>query len=205
MIVMPPNPLLHVCCAPCSGPVIEKMLIKGARPTILFYNPNIHPVEEYEYRKVSVINYAKKVGLNFIDLDYDTEVWFERVKGLENEPERGRRCSICFDIRLERTALYAQENGFQYFATSNGIANQKDMDQVNQSGLLAASRYPGVYFMPIDWREEGGIQRISVIAKKERFYKQEYCGCVFSLRSRNEQRRSKGLSDISPGTKYFMP
>jgi predicted adenine nucleotide alpha hydrolase (AANH) superfamily ATPase len=191
------SPLLHVCCAPCSGPIIEKMLADGFTPTIFFYNPNIHPREEYEKRKASVTAFVLKKGLRLIDCDYDPDRWMARVKGLEAEPERGKRCSVCFDIRLERSALYASEHEFTHFATTNGIARWKDIEQVNQSGLKAASHYPGLTFMAINWRKDGASARISAIAKQEKFYQQAYCGCRFSLRKVNENRKVKGLSLIS--------
>lgn len=181
--------LLHVCCAPCSGPIIETILNEGFLPTIFFYNPNVHPKEEYEFRKASVVAYAKKKRILMVDADYDDKNWFDCIKGLENEPERGRRCSICFDIRLNRTAQYAHENGFKRFATTNSIARWKNLEQVNRSGIMAASRYPNITFMAVNWRKNGADKRISIIAKREGFYKQEYCGCVFSLQARNEQRK----------------
>lgn len=96
--------LMHSCCAPCSGPLIEKMAESGIDLTIFFYNPNIHPKKEYELRKKENIRYAEKLGLDFIDADYDVQNWFTRAKGMENEPERGIRCTMCFDMRFERTA-----------------------------------------------------------------------------------------------------
>ena len=107
--------LLHSCCAPCSGDIMERLLQSGIDYTIFFYNPNIAPVQEYEYRKESVISFAKKKGIPFFDADYEHDVWLKRIRGLENEPERGMRCSLCFDMRLERSALYAFENNFPVF------------------------------------------------------------------------------------------
>ncbi|MDE2029000.1 MAG: epoxyqueuosine reductase QueH, partial [Alphaproteobacteria bacterium] len=113
--------LLHSCCAPCSGEVIEAMLASGLDLTVYFYNPNIHPREEYEIRKEENIHFEEKNGIPFVDADYDTENWFARVKGLEWEPERGERCTECFDMRFERTALYAHENAFPLFTSCLGI------------------------------------------------------------------------------------
>ncbi len=104
--------LMHSCCAPCSGPLMEKMVKSGIDLTIFFYNPNIHPKKEYEIRKNENIRFAKKLGINFVDADYDVQNWFARAKGMEHEPERGIRCSMCFDMRFIRTALYAYENNF---------------------------------------------------------------------------------------------
>ena len=104
--------LLHSCCAPCAGEVMEAVAASNIDTTVYFYNPNIHPIAEYELRKDENKRFCDKLGFNFIDADYDKDNWFERVKGLENEPERGKRCTECFDMRFERSALYAHENMF---------------------------------------------------------------------------------------------
>jgi hypothetical protein len=173
--------LLHVCCAPCSCAIIAALLKEGFSPTLFFYNPNIYPRQEYDLRKALVMAYAAKLGLRVVEADYDNEAWEERVKGLENEPERGQRCTRCFDMRFERTALYASENGFSMFATTNGFARWKDINQVNRSGVLAASRYPGMTFLDRNWRLGNAQVLANAISKQENFYRQTYCGCRFSL------------------------
>lgn len=188
--------LLHSCCAPCSGEVIEAMVESGIQPTIFFYNPNIHPIKEYNMRKAENIKYAKALGLDFVDADYDVHNWFKRAKGLELEPERGIRCSMCFSMRFERTALYAHENGFEVMTSCLGISRWKDLDQINQCGTRAAGRYPNIKYWEYDWRQDGGGARMYEIAKRENFYKQEYCGCIYSLRDTNAWRRSKGRPEI---------
>jgi predicted adenine nucleotide alpha hydrolase (AANH) superfamily ATPase len=132
--------LLHSCCAPCSGEVMEAMQASGIDFTIFFYNPNIHPLREYELRKNENIRFAEKFGIGFVDADYDTDNWFERARGMENEPERGIRCTMCFDMRFERTALYAHEHGFPVITSSLGISRWKNMQQINDCGLRAAAR-----------------------------------------------------------------
>ena len=112
--------LLHSCCAPCSGEVMEAMLASGIDYTIFFYNPNIHPKREYNLRKEENIRFAQKHSVSFVDADYDPDNWFARAKGMEWEPERGARCTMCFDMRFERTALYAHENGFPVITSSLG-------------------------------------------------------------------------------------
>ena len=141
--------LLHSCCAPCAGEIMDAVAASGIDTTIFFYNPNIHPKEEYEIRKNENIRYANKLGFDFVDADYDKENWFERVQGLENEPERGKRCTVCFDMRFERSALYAFENNFKVFATTLGISRWKDLNQINTSGLKAAKRYNEVQFLSL--------------------------------------------------------
>ena len=123
--------LMHSCCAPCSGAVLERIQDNGIDFSILFYNPNIHPKKEYELRKEENVRFAEKNQIEFIDLDYDVENWFERIRGFENHPERGYRCSICFNMRFERTALYAYENGFDIISSCLGISRWKNMEQIN--------------------------------------------------------------------------
>ena len=166
--------LLHSCCAPCAGEIMEAVAASGIDTTIYFYNPKIHPKEEYEIRKDENIRFAEKLGFDFIDADYDKDNWFERIKGLENEPERGKRCTVCFDMRFERTALYAYENNFKIFATTLGISRWKDLEQINNSGLKAAKRYNSLDFWDFNWRKQGGSSRMLEISKKEKFYKQDY-------------------------------
>lgn len=177
--------LLHVCCAPCSGGIVEALAESGVNLTVYFYNPNIHPRTEYEARKSEVVRFAHKKNIPFIDADYDPDVWFERIKGLEDEPERGARCDKCFDLRLENTALYAHENKFSLFATSLGISRWKNIEQVNASGMKAAARYETVRFWDFNWRKNGGTNFMTEVSKRENFYRQEYCGCVYSLRDAN--------------------
>ena len=180
--------LLHVCCAPCSGGIIETLIEEGITPTVYFYNPNIYPMDEYERRKAAVKGFIQKKDIPFVDADNDPERWFERVKGLENEPERGQRCQVCFDMRLERAALYAHEHGFTALATTNGISRWKDIAQVRHSGINAVSRYPGLSFMDRDWRKKGGLERMVFVTKREDFYQQTYCGCKFSFKETSQAR-----------------
>lgn len=195
--------LLHSCCAPCSGEVIEAMQASGLDITLYFYNPNIHPREEYELRKAENIRFAEKLAIPFIDADYDTDNWFARVKGMEWEPEKGKRCTTCFDMRFERSALYAHEHGFNLFTSCLGISRWKDMQQINGSGHRAAARYDGMRYWDYNWRKGGGADRMIDIAKREHFYQQEYCGCIYSLRDTNKRRRDHGEENIAIGVKYY--
>jgi predicted adenine nucleotide alpha hydrolase (AANH) superfamily ATPase len=195
--------LLHSCCAPCSGEVMEAMTASGIDYTIYFYNPNIHPDREYEIRKNENIRFAAEHNIPFIDADYDRDNWFERVKGLEEEPERGHRCTVCFDMRFERTALYAHEHGFDTISSSLGISRWKDMNQINDCGVRAAARYPDLAYWTYNWRKGGGSARMIEISKREVFYQQEYCGCVYSLRDTNRHRRSQGRDRVQIGIKFY--
>lgn len=195
--------LLHSCCAPCSGELMEQMIASGIELTIFFYNPNIHPKKEYEMRKNENIRFAEKMKIPFVDADYDVQNWFSRVKGYENSPERGQRCTICFDMRFERSALYAYENGFNVYTTSLGLSRWKDMDQINRAGLRAAARYDNMEYWTYNWRKNGGSARMYEIAKREEFYKQEYCGCIYSLRDTNQWREEKGREKIAICENYY--
>ncbi|MFM1566164.1 MAG: epoxyqueuosine reductase QueH [SAR86 cluster bacterium] len=195
--------LLHSCCAPCAGEIMEAVAASEIKTTVYFYNPNIHPIQEYELRKEENKRYCQKLDFNFIDADYDKDNWFKRIKGLENEPERGERCTKCFDMRFERSALYAHENNFSLFATTLGISRWKDLDQVNNSGLRAADRYSGLNFWDFNWRKAGGSPRMIEISKREEFYQQEYCGCVYSLRDTNKRRKENNRPRVIRGQKYY--
>jgi len=195
--------LLHSCCAPCSGEVMEALLFSEIDFSIYFYNPNIHPEQEYLIRKEENISFANKHNIPFIDADYDKDNWFLRVKGLEWEPERGKRCTACFDMRFERTALHAHENGFPVISSSLGISRWKDMNQINTAGLQAASRYENMVYWTYNWRKDGGGERMYQIAKRENFYQQEYCGCVYSLRDTNAWRKQSERDRIKIGVNYY--
>jgi predicted adenine nucleotide alpha hydrolase (AANH) superfamily ATPase len=195
--------LLHSCCAPCSGEVMERLLKAGIEYTIYFYNPNIHPLKEYEIRKNENIRFAEKHRVPFVDGDYDEDEWFLRAKGMENEPERGIRCTMCFDMRFQRTALYAHEHGFKVFTSSLGISRWKNMQQINDCGTRTAAHYPDLNYWTFNWRKQGGSQRMIEISKREEFYQQEYCGCIYSLRDTNLWRLKNGRSKIKFGETYY--
>jgi len=122
---------------------------------------------------------------------------------MEWEPERGIRCTTCFDMRFERTALFAHEHGFNVFTSCLGISRWKNMAQINGCGERAAARYEGMTYWTYNWRKCGGSQRMLEISKRENFYQQEYCGCVFSLRDTNEWRMSKGRKEIEIGKNFY--
>jgi predicted adenine nucleotide alpha hydrolase (AANH) superfamily ATPase len=171
--------------------------------TVYFYNPNIHPRDEYEMRKQENRRFCEDRGIECIDADYDTDNWFDRVKGLEAEPERGERCTVCFDMRFERTALYAAEHGFPVITSTLGISRWKNMAQINDCGVRAADRYADLSYWTFNWRKKGGSQRMIELSKREGFYQQEYCGCVFSLRDTNRYRLESGRERIERGIKFY--
>jgi predicted adenine nucleotide alpha hydrolase (AANH) superfamily ATPase len=166
---------------------------------VFFYNPNIQPKREYEIRKEENKRWCEKLGIEFVDCDYDVENWYARVKGMEFDPERGRRCTECFDMRMERTALHAHEHGFHAIATTNATSRWKDSKQVDASGERAAARYDDLVYYAQDWQSDEMTIRKYQISAGERFYKQEYCGCSYSLRDSNEWRRANGIPKIEIG------
>jgi predicted adenine nucleotide alpha hydrolase (AANH) superfamily ATPase len=197
--------LMHSCCAPCASELMEQMLANGIDLTIFFYNPNIHPKKEYEIRKQENIRFAEKMNIPFVDADYDVQDWFARARGMEHEPERGIRCTMCFDMRFIRTALYAHEHGFKIITSSLGISRWKNMDQINDCGQRAAAPYAedGMIYWDYNWRKEGGSARMYEIAKREEFYAQQYCGCIYSLRDSNSWREANGREKIAIGETWY--
>ena len=153
------------------------------------------PIEFVHQHKSCIIS-QREVGV-------DTDNWFARAKGMENEPEKGIRCTMCFDMRFMRTALYAHEHGFPVITSSLGISRWKNMNQINDSGVRAAEPYDGVEYWTFNWRKGGGSQRMIDISKRERFYQQEYCGCVYSLRDTNAHRVSQGREEIRIGELFY--
>ncbi|MDH6356917.1 epoxyqueuosine reductase QueH [Parabacteroides sp. PF5-9] len=175
--------LLHTCCAPCSAAIIECLLENGIRPVIFYFNPNIFPLEEYEIRKAECTRYAQSFGLTIIDRDYDHSAWSNQIQGLEQEPERGRRCQQCFNMRLMETARYGAENNIAVFTTTLASSRWKNLEQINQAGNRAAKHYPSTIFWEQNWRKGGLSERRKELLQEYGFYNQRYCGCEFSLRN----------------------
>ena len=180
--------LLHTCCAPCSSAIIEAMLQNGITPVIYYCNPNIYPHQEYEIRKEECTRYAKALGLEIVDADYDHENWLEAIKGMEGEPERGGRCLKCFKLRLLRTAQYARERGIKVITTTLASSRWKSLDQINEAGTWSCAeinKIPAdteVIWWDQNWRKGGLQERRLQILKEFDFYNQLYCGCEFSMR-----------------------
>ncbi len=183
--------LLHSCCAPCSAAILEWMGQNGYEPTILFYNPNIFPEEEYLRRKNEIVRYAHEIGVAIVDLDGGNDggpweqqhaQWLDCTVGLEGEPERGRRCLACFKHRLCVAATYAAEHGFPLFTTTLASSRWKDIRQINEAGLYAQEQCGRglTRFWDRNWRKGGLYERRNILARQ--FYNQQYCGCEFSLR-----------------------
>ena len=181
--------LLHACCAPCSSAIVEWLMANGVRPTIFYYNPNIWPREEYEIRKQESKRHAESLGIEWIDGDYDHEEWRQDVCGMENEPERGRRCEQCFTLRLTATARKAQELGIKWFATTLASSRWKSLEQIERAGEKAEALVNGqwsmvngqCHFWAQNWRKGGLQERRNQLLREYGFYNQLYCGCEFSM------------------------
>lgn len=176
--------LLHSCCAPCSTAVIER-LYDGFDITILYYNPNIYPEEEYIKRKNEEIKYLKHLNekgykISMLDCDYESEKFYEKTKGYENEREGGARCAICFRLRLEKTAKLAKENGFDLFGTTLTVSPHKNAELINSIGL-ALEKETGVKFLVSNFKKQNGYKRSVELSKENNLYRQNYCGCEFAL------------------------
>lgn len=174
--------LLHTCCAPCSSAIVEYLMKNGVIPVIYYCNPNIYPEKEYLVRKDECTRYALSLGLEIVDDDYDHSAWLDRMRGLEDEPERGSRCLECFRMRLERTAGYAHGHGIRVITTTLASSRWKSLEQINLAGRYAASLYPDVVWWDRNWRKGGLQERRSQIIREYGFYNQQYCGCEFSMR-----------------------
>lgn len=168
--------LLLSCCAPCSCAVIEKMAQDKADFAVVFYNPNIRPYAEYEKRRDENLRLCQKYNVPFIALEYDNERWCALTKGLENEPERGKRCDICFEMRLKRVMEYAKENNFDAVASVLGASRWKDLNQVNRAAQRAAQA-TNMPYLEIEARKGGMQDRRLQLVKELKLYNQRYCGC----------------------------
>lgn len=171
-----PKLLLHVCCAPCATHIIET-LKEDFELTAYFYNPNIHPEEEYRLR----LENLKKLGVTFVEGKYDIDVWFNATKGYEKEPEGGARCEICYRLRMGEAARFAKENNFAYFATTLTISPHKSARVINSIGEELSKKY-GIKFYSADFKKRNGFKKSVELSKKHGLYRQSYCGCVFSMR-----------------------
>ena len=183
---LPEKLLLLSCCAPCSCGVIKKLAGEKRNFTVLFYNPNIDTDEEYQKRLAENERVCKKFGVPFVSFPYEPQIWRQAVRGLECEPERGRRCSVCFELRLKRAAQYAKANGFTAFSSVLGISRHKDLAQVNTAAARAAAQ-TGMPYDDTNWRKGGTEELRRALIDEMQLYKQSYCGCEFSRRGREQQ------------------
>lgn len=179
-----PTLLLHACCAPCSSYCLE-YLSEFFEITVFYFNPNISLKEEYKYRLneekrlISLMNFKNPVKI--VESEYNPKDFYDAVKGLENEPEGGKRCAECFKLRLKASAQKAKELGADYFTTTLTISPLKNADLLNQIGSEYADKY-GVKWLYSDFKKKEGYKRSIVLSREYDLYRQNYCGCIFSKR-----------------------
>ena len=177
-----PKILLHACCAVCMAYPIEMLIEENYDPVVFFFNPNIYPIEEYNRRKNELIKYCEAKKYNYIIEDYAPNGWYEHIKNFENEPEKGLRCNKCFEYRLNFTAKKAKELGIKYFTTTLTVSPHKISKNVFAAGLLVQNMY-GIEFLQKDFKKQNGFLKTMQLAKENDFYRQQYCGCEYSIRN----------------------
>lgn len=191
----PPKLLLHSCCAPCSSYVLE-YLSNFFSITVFFYNPNMDSEQEFLRRSEEQLRLIEEMSfknpVNGIIVPYDVKEFYQSVKGLEEEPEGGKRCERCFSLRLEKTAQYAATHQFDWFTTTLTISPLKNAALLNEIGQGIGERYR-IPFLPSDFKKRGGFLRSTQLSEEYRLYRQEYCGCVFSKNERRKQQESKNF------------
>ena len=175
-----PKLLVHICCAP-DGLYVVQLLQEKYNVSGYFYNPNIHPEEEYRLRLQETKKIAKILNFNLIEGEYESDKWFEMVKGFENEPEKGRRCDICYAIRLDKTARIAKSKNFDIFTTTLTISPWKKAEKINQIGRMLGEKYK-IEFLEADFKKKDGFKKSVELSKKFNLYRQNYCGCIYSRR-----------------------
>lgn len=186
-----PRLLLHACCGPCSSAVLEQ-LRKVFDIGVLYYNPNIWPEQEYRRRGQELVRFLQETegeGEVFpIELPYDPKEFYGAIEGLENEPERGGRCTVCYRLRLEKAAEYAAQHGYEWVCSTLSISPHKDAARLNQIGLELAQQY-GVRWLVSDFKKKEGYKRSLTLSQEHHLYRQEYCGCEFSALARGIDRQ----------------
>ena len=190
-----PRLLLHSCCAPCSSYVLE-YLSNVFEITVFYYNPNIYPDDEYFKRLKEQKNFIKETGENklvkdqhkieFFEENYNQSDFYNIVRGLESKPEGGERCFKCFELRMEKAAEFAKKNNFDYFTTTLSISPHKNSQVLNQIGFQLEKKY-GVKYLYSDFKKKNGFKRSIELSNIYKFYRQTYCGCIFSIAKNKEK------------------
>jgi len=198
--------LVHICCSVDSHYFLQKLRkdYKDERIEAFFYDPNIHPYSEYMLRYNDVERSCDMLDIPLHLGDYDVESWFKAVKGFENEPEKGERCSICFDYRFDNTAKKAKELSHDSFTSTLLMSPKKSLQQLSDSGQLSADKFD-LNFVSIDYRQGGGTNDQSLLAKKDKLFKQDYCGCVFALNKQRAGQKKLAYELLSPINKQIQP
>ncbi len=172
--------LLHICCAVCATSVVERLRRQGHAVMGYFYNPNIQPPEEYLTRQRQIETLTGQMDFPLLIGGYDADRWFAQAQGLDDQPEGGERCSICFRMRLEQTAQVAQERNFSAFTTTLSVSPHKDAEVINRIGREVGNGL----FLEQDFKKQDGFKRSQELSRKYGLYHQHYCGCIYSLKKR---------------------
>ncbi len=197
--------LVHICCSVDSHFFLQKLALMYPEKELIgyFYDPNIHPHSEYRLRLMDVRRSCDKLGIKLLEGEYDYEGWIEAVRGLENEPEKGKRCSVCFDNRLVSTALKALEIGEKEITTTLLTSPKKSIEQLRNNADEVEKKY-GVTVITPDFRKGGGTAEQFALAKRDMLYHQNYCGCLFALSTQRESQNRLKDELISPVTKQIL-
>lgn len=184
-----PTLILHSCCAPCSSYVLE-FLSQYFKITVFYYNPNIYPDEEYFHRvkeqQAFIRRFPARHPIDFVEGDFDKDSFYAATKGMEHLPEGGARCFSCYELRLRKTAELAQAQNADYFCTTLSISPLKNAEKLNEIGMKLSTEY-GIRYLPSDFKKKNGYKRSVEISREYGMYRQDYCGCVFSMRERKNQ------------------
>lgn len=175
-----PRMVLHTCCAPCSTHILE-LLKEVFDLALYFYDPNIHPREEYEKRRDEMRGYAETISIPFIEGPYDIERWFDVTRGHEDDREGSERCFICYEMRLGEAARFARDNGFGFFGTVLSVSPHKNAKKINEIGVSLSREY-GIRYLEADFKKRDGFKRSIALSKEHGLYRQDYCGCIYSMR-----------------------
>lgn len=189
--------VLHICCGVCAAGVVERLRSEGHQVLGFFYNPNIHPRAEYERRLETFYKVAQKLEFPFEVGPYTPKEWLKETFPLRHELEGGKRCEVCFRIRLERTYLYMKDRGWDAFTTTLTVSPHKSAEVINRIGREIG----GDRFLPRDFKKKEGFKRSMQLAKEWNLYRQNYCGCIYSLMERRKKdgslaRKGRGSEDF---------
>ncbi len=186
-----PKMLVHICCAPDALYVVD-ILQKDFDVSGFFYNPNIHPREEYERRLEETRKVAEMIGFEVIEGPYDDSRWHQIIAKFKDDPEKGRRCDVCYAMRLELTAKRAAESRFDIFATVMSLSPWKKAEVMNRVGKMFGRRF-GIDFLEANFKKKNGFKKSVALSREQNLYRQDYCGCIYSIRSGD-----KGIADPPP-------
>ncbi|MEO1924126.1 MAG: epoxyqueuosine reductase QueH [Nautiliaceae bacterium] len=197
--------IVHLCCSVDAGYFLKRLREDYPNEKIVgyFYDPNIHPYSEFKLRALDTKRICERMGIEYVEGEYDYLTWYNKTKGMENEPEKGKRCSVCFDISLENAAQFAKKEGHDKVTTSLLMSPMKSHEQLESIGKVIKRKY-GVEFINVDYRKKGGTQAQQQFARENQMYRQDYCGCIYGIW---QQKEHQEIIDelISPWPFQILP